>query len=158
MERFQFHITNNKPELIKEYLGKYGYILDKFKSVLHIHGWLEYEELMRLYSTADYLLLARPNNQYTISNFPSKVPEMMNYGIVPVCTRVGDYTEDFLTDNVDSIIFDGCEPEDCANAIRRAISKSFEERQQLKNNSKENSKTMFDYRSWGNRLNKFLEV
>ena len=158
LEKFQFHITNNKPEQIKEYLGKYGYILDKFKNILHIHGWLEYEELMSLYSTADYLLLARPNNQYTISNFPSKVPEMMNYGIVPVCTRVGDYTEDFLTDNVDSIIFDGCEPEDCANAIRRAISKSFEERQQLKNNSKENSKTMFDYRSWSNRLNKFLEV
>ena len=44
LERFQFHITNNKPELIKEYLGEYGYILDKFKSVLHIHGWLEYED------------------------------------------------------------------------------------------------------------------
>ena len=155
-KKFRFHITGNSMQTLESFLGDKKYVLKKYSDNIIVHGRLPYDELLELYANTDYLLLARPENQYTISNFPSKVPEMMNYGIVPVCSNVGDYTNLYLTDGEDSIIFDGCSVDDCANAIKRALSLTSEQRQQMKLNAKNNSAKMFDFRVWGEKLAKFI--
>ena len=133
-----------------------SYIIDKYKNSLFIHGWLEYDDLMKLYQSMDYLLLAREKNQFTLSNFPSKVPEMLNYGIVPVCSEVGDYTELYLENNVDSIIFEGSSPDDCAKAIRLAMKKTLPERDKMSIQAKRKAETIFDYRNWSKRVSDFI--
>ena len=70
--------------------------LNKLSGVLVFHGRLEYAELLELYQNMDYLFLAREKNIITESNFPSKVPEMLVYGVIPVCSDVGDYTKLYL--------------------------------------------------------------
>lgn len=154
--RFNFNITSLTLEKAEKLLGERKEVLKEFSKTLKIHGWMEYDDLINLYYASDFLLLAREKNQFTQSNFPSKVPEMMNYGIIPVCSRVGDYTELYLHDMKDSVIFEGASPKDCADAIRRALNISDEKRRQMSFNAVETAKTNFDYRIWGDHLSKFL--
>lgn len=153
---FEFHITSLAEQKIRDILGSQADMIGRFKGTLFLHGWMEYSDLMDLYNSIDFLLLAREKNQFTISNFPSKVPEMMNYGIVPVCSRVGDYTSLYLKDNIDSIIFDGSGPVHCATAIRRALGKNEEQRKAMSLQAKKHAEELFDYRAWGKKLAAFI--
>lgn len=153
---FDFHITSLTEEKARKLLGEKQYILDEYEECLHIHGWMEYEDLINLYYVSDYLLLARETNQFTRSNFPSKVPEMMNYGIIPVCSRVGDYTDSYLHHLVDSIIFEGASSDACADAIRTAISIPEEKRICMSQKAIENARDHFDYKQWGKKLSEFI--
>lgn len=153
---FDFHITSLTKEKAEKLLGAKQYILEVFSECLHIHGWMEYDELINLYYSSDYLLLARETNQFTRSNFPSKVPEMMNYGIIPVCSQVGDYTDMYLHHMIDSVIFEGSSSDACADAIRTAISISKEKRICMSQKAIENARDNFDYRQWGKKLSNFV--
>lgn len=153
---FVFHITSLTAEKARKLLGEKQYILDKYSECINIHGWIDYAELMNLYYSADYLLLARETNQFTLSNFPSKVPEMMNYGIIPVCSSVGDYTSQYLRHMIDSVIFDGANPMDCAEAMRLAISIPEDQRKKMSEQSIITAKKRFDYRMWGKELAEFI--
>lgn len=50
---------------------------------------MKYGELIGLYQEMHFLLLARGVSQMTLANFPSKVPETMCFGIVPIVSEVG---------------------------------------------------------------------
>lgn len=151
-----FHITSLTPAKAKALLNKKADLLDKYSGCLKIHGWMEYDELIDLYYGSDYLLLARETNQFTLSNFPSKVPEMMNYGIVPVCSKVGDYTGKFLSDKENSLVFEGASSTACAKAIRRAMTISQEDRALMSKKAIRAAEEYFDYRVWGAKLSDFI--
>ncbi|MBP1920095.1 hypothetical protein [Youngiibacter multivorans] len=155
----RFHLTSsmNYKKLKTIFYGS-EIVLEKLKDILVYHGWMEYQDLLNLYWISDYLLLARARNTVTISNFPSKVPEMMNYGIVPVCSRVGDYTSRYLKDGFDSIQFNEDNTESCIEALRKAIEiKKNKELSELKRNARLTAVNIFDYRNWGNQITQFLQ-
>lgn len=58
------------------------------KSHTIIHDWLGHGELIALYQKMHFLVIARNVCQRTLANFPSKVPEVMSLGIVPVVSDV----------------------------------------------------------------------
>lgn len=118
----EFHVTRFDSEALKKAAGINEEIWNIIKDVVIAHGEVTVDELGRLLMNADYLPIARQVNRTTISNFPSKVPEAMAFGIVPIMTLVGDCANDYLTDGVDSILFDECTPECCAKAFERAVS------------------------------------
>ena len=120
------------------------------------HGWMEYDELIELYQSVDFLYMSRPDNLVTRANFPSKLPELMAYAVAPIGNRVGDYYE-YLTDGVDSVLFDKNTPEDCVTAIRRVIAMSKEERQSMCQNARNTVCEKFDYKKWANKLDGFME-
>lgn len=153
----ELHITGLKKEKAVTLLDSQSEILTLYKENLVIHGWMEYDQLIDLYIDSDYLLLARPRNQFTISNFPSKVPEMMNYGIIPVCSEVGDYTSSYLSNGEDCITFLGCSPEDCAKAIRTAIGIGQAERIKMRSNVLKTAKEKFDYTNYSVALLDFIK-
>lgn len=117
------------------------------KSIISI-GWLEYDQLIDLYLESDFLLLPRETNQMTLANFPSKVPEVMNYGVIPIVSKVGDYTEYYLSDGVDSVFIYGDSAEICLSAIRKAMSLDDIALQKMSVRARETVKTRFDYRGW----------
>ncbi|MCM3670900.1 glycosyltransferase [Mesobacillus maritimus] len=155
--KVQFHLTGVKRENLEDYLGEQKNILEELESVLIIHPWLEYHELVDLMKRMDYLFIARETNQTTIANFPSKVPELMCYGVIPVVSRVGDYTELYLTDRKDSIIFEGCTPEVGVEALRRAIQLPEEIRISMKTQARKTAEEKFYYGIWTESLMDFIE-
>lgn len=158
-KRIRFHLTGSMSyEKLQNILGKDKDILKELKDNLIFHGWLLYDELMDLYRKSDFLLIARARNIVTLSNFPSKIPEMMSYGVIPVCSNVGDYTEIYLRDGIDSIQFEEDSISSCTEAICKAIeikgSSKFVEMQKA---ARQTAVNKFDYRIWGKRIVEFLQ-
>ena len=52
-----------------------------------IHEWMPYEELIDLYRRAHFMILARDISRMTLANFPSKIPETLSYGIIPIVPK-----------------------------------------------------------------------
>ncbi|MBD3921514.1 glycosyltransferase [Paenibacillus sp. PR3] len=152
----EFHFSGIKESTVREYFK------DKFdrlnNKLFFIHKWMDYDELIQLYREMDFLLLARKTSQQTLANFPSKVPETMSYGVIPVVSRVGDYTNLYLRDSIDSIQFPENSRESCYNAIVRAISLSEEEQKAMSNNAYLCVKDRFDYSNWVPQIKRFFDA
>ena len=148
----EFHFCGLKKEYIDSLINS-----DKVREKVIIHDWLKYDELIKLYMKMDYLLLARDNSQMCRANFPSKVPELMTYGVIPVASIVGDYTEYYLVDNVNSILFNGYDKDSIAKAIVRACNITPEDEKRLSSKAYEMVKNKLDFRNWDDVLKDFLE-
>lgn len=146
----EFHFKGVKEEKIRQALceNKCKYI----NKNIFIYGWMEYKELTELYSKMDFLLLPRETNQMTMANFPSKVPEVMKYGIVPIVSKVGDYTSLYLRNNRDSIVMDGSDENVCLENIRYASRISQESLEKMKQNAIRTVKEKFDYHVWSDKI------
>ena len=154
-ERVELHLCGITEEKIKKLLSPHEY--DSLKDMLIVHKWMHYEELIELYQSMHFLILAREENQMTLANFPSKVPEVMCYGVIPIVSRVGDYTKYYLEDNVNSLIFDGCNIDLCLEKIRKTLSMSQEEILELSFNARKCAENKFDYRNWVGKIYYALE-
>lgn len=155
LSRLEFHFTGVKENQIKSILNSSEY--EKIENVIILHDWMKYDNLISLYQNMHFLLLARDTNQMTLSNFPSKVPEVMTYGVVPVVSRVGDYTKYYLKDGINSVVFEGCDADSCSKAIRRAISFSKEEYIAISTKARECAERQFDYHNWSKKIKQAIE-
>lgn len=109
-----------------------------------IHGWMEYNELVTLYQKIDFALIARPDNLVTNANFPSKVPELMSWGIPVIINRVGDIQE-HLCEGKDCIFIEESTSKGCLNAIRKCMGKEREKIVQMHEYAFETAQREFDY-------------
>lgn len=121
-KKIRFHFTTLRPEKLLEAAKCQNDALEQLKDVLIFHGRMEYSDLLNLYQEMDFLFLARERNIITESNFPSKVPEMLAYGTVPVCSKVGDYTNLYLKNGIDY-------PHDEHYMLAHYIKKVFDEKE-----------------------------
>ena len=156
LNKLKFHFTAVTEGNVRDECGITPEEWEKIKPHLVFHGWMEYEELLDFYSRMDYLFLAREENVMTLSNFPSKVPEMMGYGIVPVCSDAGDYTKDYLRDGYDSLVFLGCSSRSCAEAFERALNVSPDQLSIMRENARKTVENRFDYHNWKQKVQAFL--
>lgn len=152
LKGIEFHITS-----FKNGQQKIAEIISKIKNTdvqlavrksIQYHEWMEYEELVALYRRMDFLFIVRDVTLMTLSNFPSKVPEAMAFGIIPVVSKVGDYTRFYLRDGYNSIIFTGKEGDSCVDALKRALYLSNDEIIKLSYNAYKTAKEKFDYKNW----------
>ena len=156
LNKLEVHLTGIKRNIFE----KYGLeeMLKKLQKNLVLHEWLEYEQLIELYRRMDYLLLVREKSRTTLANFPSKIPEAMTYGVVPICSKVGDYTKLYLKDRVNCIMIDGCSADKCCNAVSFVTGLTKEERIELSNNAKRCVEEKFDYHIWVPKLMRYFET
>ncbi|SDX65744.1 glycosyltransferase [Paenibacillus sp. CF384] len=149
-KRTELHLCGVKEEQIIGLLTPEEY--ENLRDIIVIHKWMKYKELITLYQAMHFLVLAREENQMTLANFPSKVPEVMCYGVVPIVSRVGDYTKYYLEDNVNSLIFDGCNIEVCYEKVSQALTMTPDEIVELSTNARECAENKFDYRNWVGKI------
>ncbi|MFW6047619.1 MAG: glycosyltransferase [Candidatus Woesearchaeota archaeon] len=142
----EFHFCGIKEDIVKKYFkSSYDFLNNK---LFYIHKWMEYEDLIGLYREMNFLFISRRTSQQTLANFPSKVPEAMTYGVIPVVTKVGDYTELYLEDGIDSIQFLENDIDSCFKAIVRAIELTEERQRFMSDNAYKCVKNKFDYNNW----------
>ena len=153
--KLELHLCGVKEEAVRDILGKEQF--EKLKSSMIIHKWMKYEQLIDLYQEMHFLVLAREISQMTLANFPSKVPETMCFGIVPIVSEVGDYTKFYLQDGVNSFFIHGSEIEECKAAIRRALQLTQGEFLAVSKEALYCAKNRFDYRKWTNTVREMLE-
>lgn len=154
--RVEFHVTKMNKKKLKTLLGGEKWLIDYMGSLLVLHDWMSFNDLIKLYREMDFLLLARENRQTTRANFPSKIPELMSFGVIPICSDVGDCPAFYLTDGYDSILFEGCTVENCSEAILKAASLTDDKRREMRNNARKCVIDKFYYRNWAERIDDFL--
>lgn len=156
-KQVRLHITGATYEKLRSKFSEADQVLKNLKEVLIIHDWMEYQELIRLYQSVDFLILVRYKNKATIANFPSKVPETLSFGIIPICTEVGEYTASYLVNEENSLIFKPDDLEECYKSLLRAIHMSNSDFIKLRDNARKTAVNKFGYRNWSIKLSDFLK-
>lgn len=156
-EKIRFHITGCSENQIKISGDFTDEEWDDLKQSVCIHPWMDYEKLIKLYWDMDFFLLARHKNRVTLANFPSKVPELMTCGVIPIVSDVGDYTQLYVQDGQNGIVFQNCSLEECAAAIERAVKLTDDEKHVLSCNAQTMVRDKLDYHVWGEKIKGFLE-
>lgn len=148
----EFHIThfNNGRERIHIAMESIEDPRKKalLENALVYHERLEYGDLVELYRDMHFLLLIREKNQQMLAGFPSKLPETMAFGIVPIATEMGDYAQFYLRDGVDSILIREQGVEACTAAIARALRMDDEALRQMSYAAYTTARERFDYHNW----------
>ena len=151
--RVRLHITGTSRERIDAALP--GDILERIRDNLQLHGFLPYDQLVELYRNMDGLVLIRKVNEITRANFPSKIPELLAYGVIPICTDVGDYTKDYLNDAC-ALIVPPYDQAACVKAIERIIDLDQEEYAQMRRAARRVAEERFYYRRWSGEIAGFI--
>ena len=140
---------------MREQLGINTCLIDQLSENIVFHGWMDYQDLQALFKRMDFLFMSRHDDLVRRANFPSKLPECMARGIVPICNRVGDYWK-YLSEK-DSILFDESNVENCVDALRRAMALSKDELYEMKQNAVLCAQKNFDYREWADTLDDYIK-
>ena len=155
LSRVELHLCGISEEKLRSVVNKQEW--NRLEKIVIIHKWMKYDELEKLYQEMHYLLLARDICQMNLANFPSKVPETMAYGIVPIASRVGDYTELYLRDRENSFIIEGSKVEQVTEAVHKAISISYDEYKNMSKAARGCVYKCFDYRTFSVQLKDVLD-
>lgn len=155
-KRLELHITGITKDKFERSLQAYHVNKEKMPKNVVMHEWMEYDDLIELYKSMDYLILARKDNAVTRANFPSKVPELMSFGVVPVCTDVGDYTKYYLENTINSIIYKPDSVKSCIEAIVRAAQLDNTQYQNLRMNARSLVEKKFYYGNWAKKIVEFI--
>lgn len=154
LERSELHLCGVKRDKVRQALSAEEWEIFQKHGI--IHKWMKYDELIDLYRKMHYLLLVRETCQMTRANFPSKVPETMNFGIVPLASKVGDYTRYYLENGVNSIFIEEHDIESCRRVLSIAINLNREEYLEYSSNAISCVQHRFDYHNWSLKLEKAL--
>lgn len=151
--KINLNITGTEECKIKTIISEELY--DQIKDSITVHGFLPYNELVSLYQKMDFLLLPRKRNKITEANFPSKIPELMSYGVIPICTDVGDYTTEYLSAE-NAIIIPDSSVDNCTLSLKEAIAMDNEQYNKMRRAARSLIEDRLYYKLWGKKILNFL--
>lgn len=149
------HITGMNQEQFKSRYCNCGNY-DRVIARCTFHGWLDYSELENLYKKMHFLVLARKCNEITMANFPSKIPELMAYGVVPLCTAVGDYTKYYLKNNYNSLIAAENDIDTFYTCLEKAKDLDIQDFTIMSRNARKTVEEKLDYSVWSKKITDFI--
>ncbi len=156
MENIELHLCGIDEDVLRGMFPESAW--NQLMGFSIIHGRLKYEELIALYQRMHFMVIARNICQRTLANFPSKVPEAMNIGVIPIVSDVGDYTKYYLKNGYDSIFINGDSTEEIRRSVKKAISLSKEEYNRYAANVRRTAREQFDYHVWIPKVREMLET
>lgn len=128
----------------------------KLGTSLNIIGRVERNIAQNYVANADYTMFIRDENlRYAKAGFPTKFVESMSYG-TPVICNISSNLNDYLLDSKNGFIVEGHTSEAFLKAIRKAISCSLDERNQMRQCARETAEKYFDYRNYLTEIKKFI--
>ncbi len=151
----ELHLSGVNETIVREMFSDTDW--GRLTQFLVIHSWLAYDELIELYQQMHFILVARHTCQRTLANFPSKVPEAMIYGVVPIASDVGDYTKYYLQDGYDSIFIQGDTQDNIRKAVIKALSLDNKDYSSYSENAKKTARIKFDYHLWVPKIEEMLK-
>lgn len=122
----------------------------------HITGWIERDELYRIYSRASAFVLLRNDDWETRVSFPTRIPEYLSTGRPVIASRAGDIGR-YLVDGCDACLLDpGDHPDQLADVICELM--SVPNKAQSIGRGGRQSVAAFSHELHGRRLKEFLDA
>lgn len=132
-------------------------LIDACQEQVHILGRKTRSEVLKLMEDADFSVLPRNSElRYAKAGFPSKVVESMANATPLLCNYSSDL-ELYLKDGYNSVIAENHSPEALLVALKKALSLTPTEKQEMSANALSTAVSKFDYRLYVNSLKTFLE-
>lgn len=155
-ERAKAELHFYGPEIKALYdLGLTEEFLSTYKENIFCHGRIPYAEVKEKIAAADFTVLLRPNKRYANAGFPTKVGESMACG-TPVIANITSDLGKYIIDGKTGIVCANESPEACAEAFRRALAMTAEEKTAMRRAAYEMANTAFDYRAYVDKMSEFL--
>jgi len=154
---YEMHFTGISKEELQAAVSLTAKELSQLESHLVLHGWMPYEELIALYQKMDFMVLFREENKTNLANFPSKIPETMCYGIIPIVSKVGDYGHLYLKQGENALLVEQNALQSCTEVLRKAICMQETEKELLRKNARKTAENVFDYHNFEHKLQEFLK-
>ena len=121
------------------------------------HGRVAREIVENALLESDFSLLLRPENErYTKAGFPTKSVEAMSHGVAMICNLTSDLGM-YLRDGENAIIVDNCSVDAMKEAIRKVLQLKRVDIDRMKERARITAEINFDYRSWIDVVNNFIE-
>ena len=123
-----------------------------------IYGFLPLSDLYKIYEKMHFTFFLRDNTQSNLCNFPMKLVEMMNFGIIPIISRVGDYAQ-VLTNNYDAFLIENNNIDSIIERFEQILEKSVEDFSNMSINARSSSER-YDFISYykknANNIDSFM--
>lgn len=120
------------------------------------HGRIPYADVKGKIADADFTVLLRPNKRYANAGFPTKVGESMACG-TPVIANHTSNLDRYVLDGSTGIVCRDETPGSCAEAFRRVIAMSQDERETMRKNALKMAAEAFSYEVYCSDLDQFLK-
>ena len=145
--------------LTKEaYENVHGKIPDEVSTCVTFTGRVPRSEVLKHLETADFTMLLRPEDErYAMAGFPTKVVESLSSS-TPVISNLTSDLGMYLQDGCNSIVVNGTTVEDCAKALKKAVSVSYEQRLEMQKKSRETAEKEFDYEVYISEFEEFISL
>lgn len=131
-------------------------IIKKCGNSLIAKGRVPRSEVFNELQNADFTVLLRsPVLRYAKAGFPTKVVESLATATPIICNLTSDLGK-YLKDGENCLIVETFSAKAFAEAIRRALSLSIEEKKMLSYNARITAERYFDYRIYINQFNHFI--
>lgn len=150
--KYEIHLTGINQDR-EVFLSQYPKeVQQEMRKHLLLHGWLSYDELENLYYEMDFLVLLRQKSETTLANFPSKIPETMGYGIIPIVNNIGDYGTLLYKAFNKELLLEQYSEVECIKCLQKVFRMQPKDITQLKNNVYQIASDKFDYHNFESRL------
>ena len=158
-ERAKLHISlvGVSRDLLIDGCGISRSTLDACADILSIQGRVPRSKVLELMEESDFLVLPRDAEaRYAKAGFPSKVTESLANATPVLCNITSDLGE-YLVDGENAIIAKDHSPEALAEALRRAMALTPEEKTVMSAKALDTARERLDYRLYTDKLKRFIE-
>lgn len=129
----------------------------KEKKYLKIHGKVSHDDILDQLNRVDFTILIRSSvARYAKAGFPTKVVESLVTGTPIILNFTSDLSK-YLTDGYDCIKVDTENASDIVNALRKALSLSDNEKNEMSLNARKTSEKYFSIDKYEESIIRFFE-
>ena len=153
--RIRFRLAGPMPEEVARLLPGGASALGTLGATCEFMGRVSRARVLETLSQSHFTVLLRPRSRYADAGFPSKIPESMAAGCVPMMNLTSDLAF-YLRDGKDSLIVSDCSPEAFASCVRRALGLSVAARERMSRESQSAAASRLDFRVWVDSVGAFL--
>lgn len=156
-KRLKIVLVGTTKEAFANGTGMATETLDRCSDYVEFVGRVPRSDVIRLMEEADFTVLIRDASlTYAKAGFPSKVTESLS-NATPILCNLSSDLEEYLEDGENAVISKDHTPEAVADAVRRAILLTPEEKNAMSKKALETSRDRLDYRQYVEKIANFLK-
>lgn len=158
LNKIELQIIGINKEQFLKCTGLSKEVLNNLGESLILSGRLSHNKVLKSLECADFTVLLRPQHlRYAKAGFPTKIVESLSSATPVLCNLTSDLN-DYIIDNVNGIVVEGCTDTAFYNSLRRVLNLTYEKRVSMQYHARETAEKYFDYRQHKRQLERFLNI
>lgn len=145
-------IFGSSKESFRSVLGSSNSLLDRLGETVIVHGRLPKNEYINALASVDFAILIRSTARWSMSCFPSKVPELLSLGIPILLYSTSDLNE-YLEDGKNAVFLTEISTDNFVETVIKTCNMPRHMLEDMKTYARKTAIEFFDYRKYLNSIN-----